>query len=98
MLEFIMTASSPGLGDVAIYGFAAPLVGFLMYAITVQRTEMKAKDAVIDRLNDRIADQGEAALKQAERLLPLLTEANRILGLAVDALNDIDPPPVRRRD
>lgn len=93
----IATGTSPGLGDVAIYGFAAPLVLFMGWAIRTQREELKAKDAVIDKLNTRVVDQGEAMLAQAERVLPLLTESNRVLVLAVEALNDLDPPPDRRR-
>lgn len=89
--------AGPGLGDVAIYGFAAPLVGVLLYAIKVLRDEVKAKEQVIDRQNTRIAEQGEAQLTQAERLLPLLTESNRILALAVDALNELEPPADRKR-
>lgn len=93
----VSVTSSPGLGDVAIYGFAAPLVLFMGWAINIQRKELQAKDAVIDKLNTRVVDQGEAMLAQAERVLPLLTESNRVLVLAVEALNDLDPPPDRRR-
>lgn len=96
MILNLFAADPAGLPSLAVYGVAAFPISLLVYAVKWCFGQMKEKDQVITQLNTRIAAQGESALAQAERMLPLLTEANRILALTVDALNDADPSPRRR--
>lgn len=73
---------SPATDDwgsiLATYGLAAPFILFLLYAIREQRKDIKEKDNRIETLTNVMAD----------RVIPLITEANSVLKESADILKE----------
>jgi hypothetical protein len=83
----LSAATDPaGIPSLAVYGVAAVPMAFLIAALRWALLQMKTKDTVIERLNDRLIVQGDLAIKQAEKLAPLISDASRVLNQAIDEL------------
>jgi hypothetical protein len=86
-------AGDPGLPSLAVYGVAAFPMALMLAVIRWCLQQMQKKDDALDQLNVRLVAQGDAAIRQAEKLAPLISEAARVIEAAVDQ-RDHD----RRRD
>jgi len=96
-VNWLLSATSgPGFPDLAVYGVAAVPMSLLLAAIRWQNTQMRQKDASIEKLNGRIGELADRAVNQAERLIPVLSDASRILNAAVSELDNHDRKPPRR--
>ena|SRR6478672_13203739 len=85
----ILTLWATDTGSLPIptaFGVASLPLAIMAIALRWCLSQMSKKDDAIDRLNEQASRSNDQSIKQVERLVPLITEASRVLSQATDAL------------